>query len=188
MTTKTRLSWSTWLDQGLRPEVLRYREDLMDRIFPPFLLFGFAALSIGAWRAIHDGQWRFAVAYLSCYLLIAALGLKRLSVGMRSRLMLIGLLAIAVVGLIRLGLGGVGTLVLVAWCGLTGLLRGFRASLVAVVVSLVAIAVTGAAVIGGLISMPSEQLHTSMIPGAWVANAVTFAAITAGLIVPLKLP
>ncbi|MBW2455227.1 MAG: PAS domain-containing protein, partial [Deltaproteobacteria bacterium] len=186
MTTKSVLVTGTWLDQGLRPEVQRYRRELLDRIFRPFALFGFVALTFGAWRAIQDGQWVFAAVYFACYVTgtAVAIGFKRMSVQRRSDFLLIGLLALALAALLRLGLGGVGTLVLVAVCGLTGILRGFRASLVAVGVAFVMIGAVGVAMVTGAIVLPPTQLQTSLIPGAWVGNAISFVAITAGLIIP----
>ncbi len=153
MTTESGLGWPTWLDEQRRPEVLQYRKELLDRIFKPFAAFGLVAVGFGAWRAIQDGQWGFEIAYLAFYTAgtAIALGFKRVPLEMRARALLIGLLAIAGAGLIRLGIGGPGMLVLVAWCGLTGILRGVRASLVAVGVSIVVIAVVGAALVQGVI-------------------------------------
>ncbi len=188
MTTKSGVFGGAWLDQDLRPEVQRYRKELLDRIFRPFALFGFVALTFGSWRAIQDGQWGFAVVYFGCYVTgtAVAIGFKRMSVQSRSNFLLIGLLALALAALLRLGLGGVGSLVLVALCGLTGILRGFRASLVAVGIAFVMLGAVGAAMVTGLIVLPTTQLQTSVLPGAWISHAISFAAITAGLIIPIQ--
>ncbi|MBW2529061.1 MAG: response regulator [Deltaproteobacteria bacterium] len=187
MTAKTTSRLPDWLAEARRPEVIEYRRELLDRIFKPFVAFGFVALSFGAWRAVQDGQWNFAVAYLGLYLagVVVAVGAKRLSVEARSGALLGGLLALAVAALLRLGLGGVGALMLVAWCGLTGILRGVRASLVAVGLSIVSLGAVGAAMVQGIIVLPPDRVAVSLIPGAWVAVALTFGAVTAGLILPI---
>ena len=78
---------SDWvqLDSG-RLEINDYRRELLDRVFQPFVLLGLAALGFGAFLAVRDGQWGFAIVYLALYLasVVLAVATKRLSVETRS--------------------------------------------------------------------------------------------------------
>ncbi len=174
------------LDNGGRLEIDQYRRELLDRVFRPFVLLGLVALGFGAWIALRDGQWGFAVAYLALYATSCffAISVKRLSVGARSAVLVLGLYAVAIAALLRLGINGVGFLVLVAACGLTAMLRGTRDSLWAVVLAVLGIGLAAAVIVHGHIALTPERLHASLSVHSWVVVGITFVGVTIGLILP----
>ncbi len=180
---------SDWgrLGDGGGLELDLYRRELLDRVFQPFVLLGLVALGFGAWLAVRDGQWGFAIVYLALYLAstVFAVGSKRLSVETRSLALLVGLYAVATAALLRLGINGTGFLLLVVCCGLTAILRGARASLWAVGFCLLAVAIAAGAILLGHIELTPTRLHASLSLGSWIAAGITFVAVTIGLIVPV---
>jgi len=179
-------SASVRLDDGGILEINRYRRELLDRVFQPFVLLGLVALGFGASLALRDGQWGFAIAYVVLYTASAVLAIagKRLSVRARSLALLIGIFAVATAALLRLGINGTGFLLLVVCCGLTAILLGARASLWTVALGVLAVAAASAAILLGHIELAPARLHASLSLGSWIAATVTFVAVTIGLIVP----
>ena len=170
------------------PKVDAYRRELMDRVFRPFVMTGLVALGLGSWRAISDGQWGFAIVYLAFY--VCGMGVAavdtRASLRGRTRIMIVALFGVAASTLVRLGLGGVGVLLLVLCSGLTAIMRGARAALWSVGLGIVMLCVVGFAMVHGQLTIDPERALTSLSPGAWLVTAATFGVVTAGLIIPLQ--
>ena len=176
-------------DRQRRTEIEAYRAALLDGTFRPFAVIGAIAMTLGSWRALRDGQWSYAAVYLSMYVggIIFAVTYKRLSVRTRANVLLTAMFAMSAAVLLRVGLGGVGVLLLVTSCGLTGALRGVRASLLAVAISVLAMGVVGYAMVTGLLTLPPDRMHTSIVASAWVTAAIVFVAASAGLVIPFQM-
>ena len=176
-------------DRQRRDEIETYRAALLDGTFRHFAVIGAIAMTLGSWRAVRDGQWAFAAVYLSMYIggIVFAVTYKKLSLRVRANVLLSAMFLLSVAVLLRIGLGGPGTLLLVASCGLTGVLRGIRASLLAVGGSVILMGVVGYAMVAGHLTLAPDRMYTSVVASAWIVTAFVFIAASAGLVVPLQM-
>jgi hypothetical protein len=114
-----------------RPEILEVRKRVLTRLKWPVLVFGFAAAFMGAVQSFQQGRFFFSAAYLGIYSLVIIVFVLdgRIPFSCRARVFILGLYGIAVAGLIRIGLSGVGLEIMILACVLSAVFWGVKTSL-----------------------------------------------------------
>lgn len=163
-----------------REEISAVRQTILYRLLYLFSIVGLPAASIGAYQTFLQGRWVFSVLYLGLYLifLMAAFGARLFSYETRAVVLVSCLYLIALGVLIRIGLSGVGVLILMGVCFLCAVLFGLRWGIAAICLCIASMGVVGAGMVTGFIRIYPDHMMTSISPMAWITFLCVFFMIT----------
>jgi len=163
-----------------RHEISEVRQTILNRLLYVFSLIGLPAVIIGTAQTYQQGRWIFSALYLGIYLLflISTFGSRRLPYRARAMVLASCLYLIALAVLFRIGLSGVGTLILVGVCFMSAVFFGLRGGIIAISISLVSMGVVGASMTTGFIEIHPDHMLTSLSPMAWITFLCVFFMIT----------
>jgi two-component system, cell cycle sensor histidine kinase and response regulator CckA len=152
------------------------RHTLFRRTLSLYLLLGLPAICIGAFGAVREGRWPYAVVYGGLYLLaVLVLAFSRrlpFAVAVASFLAFAFCTSIAV--LTKLGLSGAGVPLLIAFCVLCTVLLDVRWGIAAIVLSLGLFVAVGAGMVLGLLPVPQTSAMSSASALSWVNFGFVF--------------
>jgi PAS domain S-box-containing protein len=163
-----------------RNEISVVRQIILNRLLYVFSLVGLLAVIIGAAQTFLQGRWVFSSLYVGIYLLflIATFGSSRFPYKSRAMVLVSCLYLIAMAVLVRIGLSGVGILILVGVCFLSAVFFGLRGGIVAISLSLASMGFVGAGMTRGFIEIQPEHMLTSVSLMAWITFVCVFFMIT----------
>jgi PAS domain S-box-containing protein len=167
-----------------RPEISAVRQTILNRLLYVISLVGLPAVCVGASQAFLQGRWVFSSIYVGCYLLflLATFGSHRLAYSVRAVVLVSCLYLIGLAILVRIGLSGVGVLILVGASFLCAVLFGIRGGVIAIRFNMVTMGLVGAGMTMGFVEIHFEHMLTSISPMAWITFLCVFLMI-AGVIV-----
>ncbi|MFO7986002.1 MAG: PAS domain S-box protein [Desulfatiglandaceae bacterium] len=114
---------------------------------------------------------------------MAAFGSRRFSYKTRAIVLVSCLYLIALAVLIRIGLSGVGPLVLVGVCFLCAVLFGLRGGMATIFFSLASMGLVGAGMTTGFVEIRPDHMLTSISPMAWITFLCVFFMITSVIVI-----
>ncbi|MFO7598473.1 MAG: PAS domain S-box protein [Candidatus Desulfacyla sp.] len=163
-----------------RDEISAVRQTILNRLLYVFSLVGLPAVVIGAAQTLLQGRWVFSSLYVGIYLLflLATFGSRRFPYKARAMVLVSCLYLIALTALLRIGLSGVGILILVGVCFLSAVLFGLRGGIIAIALSLASMGLVGAGMTSGLIEIHPVHMLTSVSLMAWITFLCVFLMIT----------
>jgi len=152
-----------------RHEILAVRRAILDKLLHVFSLMGLLAVVIGAVQTFLQGRWIFSALYVAIYLLFlaATFGSRRIPYRARGMVLLLSLFLISLVALFRIGMSGVGPLLLVGVCFMATVFFGLRGGILAIFFSLASIVTVGMGMTTGIIEIHPEHMMTSVSVMAW---------------------
>ncbi|MCF8145121.1 MAG: PAS domain S-box protein [Deltaproteobacteria bacterium] len=163
-----------------RSEISAVRQTIFERLLYIFSLIGLLAVVTGAIEAFLQGKWYFSSLYAGIYLLflLVTFGSRRISYKTRAVVLVCCLYLIALAVLVRIGLSGVGTLILVGVCFLSAVFFGLRGGIIAIFLSLASMGLVGAGMTTGIIEIYPDHMLTSLSLMAWITFLFVFFMIT----------
>ena len=166
------------------------RRRLLRGMLISFAIFGFPAMIVGAIEAFAQGHSTTSLQYLGLYLPVffAAAFPRYLSFLWQSLILLGVSYILALSNLLFYGFSGAGIHILLTISVLSTMILGWRAGLISIGVSLMAIIVAAYALTTGRVDFNPELINTSVSPIAWATAMIIFMmlsttiVITAGLV------
>ncbi len=164
------------LQEQEHQEISSVRQTILNQLLCVFSLIGLPTVVIGATQVCLQGRWPFAIIYVFIYLLFlaATFGSRHLPYTARSLVLVASIYLIALAILVRIGLSGVGTLLLLAVCFMASIFFGLRGGMLAIFAGLVSIGSVAVGMITGLIPIVPEHMLTSASAMAWITFAGVF--------------
>lgn len=162
-----------------RQEISSVRQTILNRLLHILSLIGFPAVAIGSAQAFSQGRWIFSFIYVFVYLifLLATFGSRLFSYRMRAIVLVTSMFLIAMAVLFRIGMSGVGSIILVGVCFLASVLFGFRGGIAAIFISLLGLIFVAIGMTTGLIEIYPEHMMTSTSAMAWITLLCVFFGI-----------
>ncbi len=170
-----------------RQEISELRQTILDRLLYIFSIIGLPAAVIGVVQTGLQGRWVFSFLYGGIYLLflLATFASRRFPYSARGMVLVVALFLISLAVLIRIGMSGVGPLIMVGVCFMAAVFFGLRGGLAAIAVSLLTIGIAAAGMTTGFIEIYPQHMMTSISVMAWSTLLfVFFMVVSVTIIAP----
>ena len=162
------------LDRDLKSQLAGMRHRLVDRVFVAAGVLALLYLPVLAWR-VHDVGWHFQLqlhAALVGLTFVLVLSLRRLSLPLKSALLVSFFLLLGLIGVFTMGMVVTGYW----WCPQAAVLAAtpfsIRADVALAVLCAVLLLVAGAGFVGGTIDLPFDMNQHVRNGSAWAAFLV----------------
>ncbi|MGA2975648.1 MAG: PAS domain S-box protein [Spirochaetia bacterium] len=168
-----------------RVRLVAVQRSLFRWLLSLFLLFGLPAVIFGILQSVQQDRWPFAVVYAFLYLLALLILLlaKRLRFGLAAGVFIVGMFALSVAVLVRLGLSGAGVPLLIGCCMLSMAFFDLRGAIGAIGACLVAFAIVGTGMVLGFVPVkPGSQL-SSLSALSWFDMGAVFLLLAVGMVI-----
>lgn len=168
-----------------RPEIAGVRYRIFRWTIYPFLIFGLISLVLGSLQAYRQGQVYFSIIYIASYLIFFLMTIagQRIDLKFRSVALVVFLSIIALSVLVRIGLSGVGLVLMLLACELASIMLGRRVGFFLVGLGCGVMLIVAWAMISGALHVNTEALLTSFSPIAWATALVVFSVVGLGLVI-----
>jgi GAF domain-containing protein len=179
------MKWLMWIDPRQTPAHLNpediltvFRERILQYILLGMTVLGISGIIATVIASAGKQQWELIVLYAIICLIILSIALYRpLLYQMRAGILLAIFYFLGVSALIENGLSGNGRIFLIIFAVLSAVLLGKRAGILASLISVISLAVTGMLITSGRISLPSLESVTSGNSLDWTFGILIFAAL-----------
>ncbi len=154
--------------------ISQWREHLLTTLLRGASALGAPALAIALLGIARDGNWLLGGFYVGVYAILLIATFTRMRHRWRASIFLLIIYSLGASLLLEYGLSGNGRLYLYAFTITTLLLLSLRASLGALVISLVSIGATGWLMSTGMLAVPANEAALSADGLTWATGVVIF--------------
>ncbi len=154
--------------------ISQWREHLLTTLLRGATALGAPALAMALLGIARDGNWLLGGFYISVYTILLIATFTHMRHRWRASVFLLIIYGLGASLLLEYGLSGNGRLYLYAFTITTLLLLSLRASLAALVISLITIGATGWLMSAGILATPANEAALSADGLTWATGVVVF--------------
>lgn len=167
-------------DREYSSDIQVVREEILRGVMLVCAIVGFPAIIIGSIDSIRQGEWFFGLLYISIYLIIPLFIVlaKHINYNIRAIVPLVVNFSLSVSILLRIGLSGVGSELLIACSVLSVMFYKLRFGLITMAAGVIALAGVALLMITGIIPLNPVTMMNSASPTSWIATIMTYVIIT----------